>query len=153
MSGNAEALIRRVLFLIMTLTALAGCGPSAPDALGAATFIKRALTQEQQGITVRASVLTDDESRRYFGGSTADADAQAVWIQFENDTDEPTLFIPILTDPTYFAPQEVAQRLHGWLSVERMPWWMRHFKAISCPITWRHTAPRPDSFTPTRMGA
>lgn len=116
MSGNAEALIRRVLFPIVTLIALAGCGPSAPDASGAATFIKRALTQEQQAITVRTSVLTDDESRRYFGGSTADADAQAVWIQVQNDTDEPALFIPILTDPTYFAPQEVAQRLHGWLS-------------------------------------
>ena len=65
---------------------------------------------------VRTSVLTDEESRRYFGGSTADADAQPVWIQVRNDSDDPVLFLPILTDPAYYAPQEVAQRLHGWLS-------------------------------------
>lgn len=116
MSGNAEALIRRVLFPAVALIPLAGCGPSAPDASGAANFIKRALIQEQRGITVRTSVLTDDESRRYFGRSTADADAQPVWLQVQNDSDDPVLFLPILTDPTYYAPQEVAQRLHGWLS-------------------------------------
>jgi LssY C-terminus len=115
MGGNAAAPIWRVLFSIAALIALAGCGPSAPDASVAAIFIKRALTQEQQGIIVRTSVLTDDESRRYFGGSTADADAQPVWIQVQNDSDDPVLFLPILTDPNYFAPQEVAQRLHGWL--------------------------------------
>src|SRR5271170_6953445 len=98
MGGNAGAPIWRVLFPIAALIALAGCGPSAPDASGAATFIKRALTQEQQGITVRTSVLTDDESRSYFGGSTADADAQAVWLQVHNDSDDPALFLPILTD-------------------------------------------------------
>ncbi len=116
MSGNAKALIRRVLLPVMTLMPLAGCGPSAPDASGAGAFISRALTQERQGIVVRTSVLTDEESRRYFGASAADADAQPVWIQVRNDSDDPVLFLPILTDPAYYAPQEVAQRLHGWLS-------------------------------------
>ena len=96
MSGNGEALIRRVLFPVMVLIPLAGCGPSVPDASGAAAFIDRALTQERQGIVVRASVLTDEESRRYFGGSTADADAQPVWIQVRNDSDDPG---PLPTDP------------------------------------------------------
>jgi LssY-like putative type I secretion system component LssY len=116
MSGNAEASIRRVLFPVMVLIPLAGCGPSAPDASGAGAFINRALAQERQGIVVRTSVLTDEESRRYFGESTADADVQPVWIQVRNDSDDPLLFLPILTDPAYYAPQEVAQRLHGWLS-------------------------------------
>ncbi len=116
MTSNAVARIRHALIPIAALLPLAGCGPSAPDASGAATFTKRALSQEQQGITVRTSVLTDDESRRYFGASTTAADAQPVWIQVQNVTEEPVLFVPILTDPAYFAPQEVAQRLHGWLS-------------------------------------
>jgi hypothetical protein len=116
MNGNALALFRRALIPTVAMLALAGCGPSAPDASGAASFTKRALSQEQQGITVRASVLSEEESRRYFGGSTTAADAQPVWIQVQNDSDDPVLFLPILTDPNYFAPQEVAQRLHGWLS-------------------------------------
>jgi hypothetical protein len=115
MSSNAEALIRRVPFAVAALLA-AGCGPNAPDASRAAIFMGRALVQEQQPITVRTSVLTNDESRRYFGASPADADAQPVWLQVHNDGEEPVLFLPILTDPTYFAPQEVAQRLHGWFS-------------------------------------
>ena len=116
MSGNSAAPIRRVLLPVMVFILLAGCGPSAPDASGAGAFISRALTQERQGIVVRASVLSDAESKRYFGGSTADADVQPVWLEVRNDSDAPVLFLPILTDRAYYAPQEVAQRLHGWLS-------------------------------------
>jgi hypothetical protein len=108
--------MRRVSFLLMTLLPLAGCGPSAPDASGAKSFIDRALSQEQQGITVRASVLTDDEAQRYFGGRTSDVGVQPVWILVQNHTDTPVRFLPIATDPAYYAPQEVAQQLHGWLS-------------------------------------
>ena len=116
MNGNIAALIRRVLVQVLLVIPLAGCGPSPPDSSGADAFINRALAQEHQGIVVRTSVLTDEEARRYFGGSTADADAQPVWLHVQNDSDAPVLFLPILTDPAYYAPQEIAQRLHGWLS-------------------------------------
>ena len=116
MIGNSAAPIQRVLFPVMVFILLAGCGPSAPDASGAGAFISRALTQERQGILVRASVLSNAESKRYFGGSTADADVQPVWLEVRNDSDAPVLFLPILTDRAYYAPQEVAQSLHGWLS-------------------------------------
>ena len=33
-----------------------------------------------------------------------------------NDGDVGVRYLPILTDPNYFAPQEVAQQLHGWFS-------------------------------------
>ena len=65
---------------------------------------------------MRASVLTDDEARQFFGSSTSDADVQPVWLQVQNDSDNPALFLPIVADPAYYTPQEVSQRLHGWLS-------------------------------------
>ena len=82
----------------------------------AQSFTERAITDQQNGVTVRASVLTDEESRRYFGGSTLDEDIQPVWLQVQNDNDKPMRYLPILTDPNYFSPSEVAQRLKGWFS-------------------------------------
>ena len=92
------------------------CGPNHPDASQATTFTDRALTQERDGLTVRVSVLSDDEIQRYFGGSTSNASVQPVWIQVQNDTDNPARYLPILTDPAYYAPSEIAQHLHGWFS-------------------------------------
>jgi hypothetical protein len=60
--------------------------------------------------------LSDDETRRYFGGSTSGASIQPVWVQVQNNTDSAVRYLPILTDPEYYAPLEVAQHLHGWFS-------------------------------------
>jgi hypothetical protein len=113
---NTRRVIGEVLILLFTSMLLTSCGPNWPDASGAAGFAERAVSQEKDGLTVRLSVLTDEESRRYFGGSTAKANVQPVWIQVQNDSDNPVRYLPILTDPTYYAPQEVAQQLHGWFS-------------------------------------
>ena len=137
----------------MVLIPLAGCGPSVPDASGAGAFIDRALTQEHQGIVVRASVLTDEESQRFFGGSTADADAQPIWIQVRNESDDPVLFLPILTDPAYYAPQEIAQRLHGWLSSRTNDLVDAAFQGNNMPYYVAAHDMRPDCVTATRMAA
>jgi len=59
-------------------------------------------------------VLTDDESRRYFGASLADEGIQAIWLSVENGGDSRLRFLPIITDPSYFSPPEVEQLLHSW---------------------------------------
>jgi hypothetical protein len=100
----------------MALVVLTGCGPNEPNPTGMGGFTERALTEQQDGVTVRASVLTEDESRHYFGGSTFDKGVQPVWLQIRNDNDKPMRYLPILTDPNYFSPSEVAQQLHGFFS-------------------------------------
>ncbi len=102
--------------LLQALVFLLGCGPGHPNSSGLKGFTERALAEMQDGVTVRASVLTDDESRRYFGASTLDRDIQPVWLQIQNDSDKPMRYLPILTDSNYFSPSEVAQQLHGWFS-------------------------------------
>ena len=82
----------------------------------AARFAAEAIVQQQDQLTVRVRALSADESSRFFGASTAGLDVQPVWIQVQNDSDAPVRYVPILTDPNYFAPQEVAQQLHGWFS-------------------------------------
>lgn len=104
------------VFGLSALTSLAGCGPSPPDASVAKHFASEALVQQQEALTVRVRALSADESRRFFGASTEGLDVQPVWIQVQNDSDTAVRYVPILTDPNYFAPQEVAQQLHGWFS-------------------------------------
>jgi hypothetical protein len=108
---TANALLVAALAML-----LLACGPNRPDASQASTFTDRALSQERDGIGVRVSVLSDDETQRYFGGSTSNANVQPVWIQVQNNTDNPVRYLPILTDPAYYAPLEIAQHLHGWFS-------------------------------------
>ena len=72
--------------------------------------------QAQAPLTVRVRALTGEESQRYFGGSLKRLGVQPVWLQVKNDGDAPARYLPIFTDPNYFAPQEIAQQLHGWFS-------------------------------------
>ncbi len=82
----------------------------------AATFADGAASQTQPPLTVRVRALTGVESQRYFGGSLKRLGVQPVWLQVTNDGDAGARYLPILTDPNYFSPQEVAQQLHGWFS-------------------------------------
>jgi hypothetical protein len=87
-----------------------------PDATVATNFAAEAIVQQQDALTVRVRALSAGESRRYFGASTAGLGVQPVWLQVQNDSDVAVHYVPILTDPNYFAPQEVAQRMHRLFS-------------------------------------
>lgn len=95
---------------------LGGRGPAPPQLALAAGFATGAAAQQQPPLTVRVRALTGAESRRYFGGSLKALGVQPVWLQVSNDSDAGARYLPILTDPNYFSPQEVAQQLHGWFS-------------------------------------
>ncbi len=93
--------------------------PSNPEEAPSARFAADAAAQRQDQLTVRVHGLSNDEARRYFGAATGRVGVQPVWIQIQNDGDSSVRYAPIFTDPHYFAPQEVAQQLHGWFSVAR----------------------------------
>jgi hypothetical protein len=78
------------------------------------SIISRAVAQQQGPVTVRAAVLTDDESQRYFGVALADEGIQAVWLSVENGGDFTLHYLPVTTDSDYFTPPEVARLFHGW---------------------------------------
>jgi hypothetical protein len=78
------------------------------------SFMSRAEVRQQGAVTVRAAVLTDDESERYFGASLADQGIQVVWLSVDNASDLRLRFLPIVTDPNYFSAPEVQRLLHVW---------------------------------------
>lgn len=107
----------RLLFLVclpFLLFVLGGCSKSAPDPAGKDRFVSRAATQQQGPITLRAAVLSDDESQRYFGASLADEGIQAVWLSVDNADDAFLYYLPITTDPNYFGAPEAAQLMRRW---------------------------------------
>jgi hypothetical protein len=94
----------------------AGLGPSAPQAELATQFSRTAVSQQQGALTVRVHALTNLDAEHFFGAPLKRIDVQALWIEVRNDADSAARYLPILTDPNYFSPQEVAQQLHGWFS-------------------------------------
>ena len=61
---------RAVALALAMLLAIAGFswfGITAPDRTAEQSFMSRAEARHQGMVTVRAAVLTDDESQRYFG--------------------------------------------------------------------------------------
>src|SRR6478736_5950058 len=99
-----------LLSLLAVFSQSSGAGPDLP----AEPFVSRAEVRQQGAVTVRAAVLTDDGSERYFGASLADQCIQAVWLSVDNAGDLLLRFLPIVTDPNYFSAPEVERLLRVW---------------------------------------
>ena len=88
----------------VALLACSGCTKTPPDPSGRDAFESRATAQLQGQVTVRAAVLGDEESSRFFGVSLADAGMQAVWFSVKNDSDGMLYYLPATTDADYYTP-------------------------------------------------
>lgn len=88
----------------------------SPDPLNDVHFLARRQTQTEDGITVTAAVLSDDESEEVFGVDLAGGGIQPVWLKIENDTDHLITVIHVAIDPGYFSPNETAQRHYIFVS-------------------------------------
>src|SRR6478735_5795805 len=100
-----------LLSLLAVFSRSSGAGPDLP---AEQPFVSRAEVRQQGAVTVRAAVLTDDESERYFGASLADQGIHAVWLSVDNGGDLLLRFLPIVTDPNYFSAPEVERQLRSW---------------------------------------
>jgi len=103
-----------VICLLPLLLLLVGCNRTPPDQSVEDLIVSRSAAQQQGPVTVRAAVMTDDESERYFGIALADEGIQAVWLTVENSSDAILYYLPVTTDPNYFTPPEVARLFHVW---------------------------------------
>jgi LssY-like putative type I secretion system component LssY len=137
---------RRWLWLVVALlaafAAVSRSSNTAPDLGAEQSFVSRADVRQQGAVTVRAAVLTDDESERYFGASLADRGIQAIWLGVNNASDSKLQFLPILTDPNYFSETEVDRQLRSW--------WRGHANAS---ITAAIERARMPEFVPEKQSA
>ena len=88
-----------------------------PDPSSDRDFIARAQRKSDSGITVDASALGAQESRRSFGENLASRGIQPVWLSIENNTDHQYVFLSIAMDPEYYSPYEVSYGFHGIFSI------------------------------------
>jgi len=100
--------------LLALLAAVGLSGGPEPDRSAEQVFMSRAEVRQHGAVTVRAAVLTDDESQRYFGAPLADHGIQAIWLSVDNASESLLEFLPIVTDPEYFSEAEVEQLLGAW---------------------------------------
>lgn len=74
---------------------------------------------ETQGdVTVRVAVPDAAANEKTFGVAVESAGVQPVWIEIENRGEDVLYYLPISTDPTYYAPLEVSWRFHERLRRE-----------------------------------
>lgn len=100
--------------LLIGLAVYYSSGGTTPDPTVKQSFASRAESRQQGEVTVRAAVLTDDESQRYFGSSLADHGIQAIWLSIDNASGSALEFLPIVTDPDYYSETEVERLLGTW---------------------------------------
>jgi hypothetical protein len=108
------AFLRSFPIFVAILVAVSGCSKPPPDPAGRDIFEARAVTRQQGQVTVRAAVLSDDESERYFGVPLADKGMQAVWLGVKNDSDETLYYLPATTDTNYYTPPEASRIFRAW---------------------------------------
>ena len=105
-------------FVLALLTAfnLLGCANITPAKNSTPAFIRAAETKGKDNVRVAVAVLTEAESREYFGRPLEPGGVQAIWLSVENRNGFPVWILPRFTDPDYFSALEVAYRNHSAFS-------------------------------------
>ncbi len=75
-------------------------------------FLQRSQQQENQGLAVTIAVMSDRESKHFFGTSMAHRGLQPIWIHCENKTSYTYRLDFYSVDPMYFTPLEAAYACH-----------------------------------------
>jgi hypothetical protein len=91
---------------------LAGCaaGPkeAPPSEESLPLHLPRAQSLEQNGVTVRVAIPTEDAVAGHFGVDFARHDIQPIWMRIENASKESYWLLPIAIDPDYYSADEAA---------------------------------------------
>lgn len=75
-------------------------------------FLQRAEVRQDDEVVVRASVLDDRESERFFGVPLARRAIQPVWLEITNTSAQPYRLRLASLDPNYYPPLEAAFANH-----------------------------------------
>ncbi|MBW2193629.1 MAG: LssY C-terminal domain-containing protein [Deltaproteobacteria bacterium] len=91
---------------------LIGCASYKPHAVDEVPFRERSQTQYEGNVRVTAAVPSANESRKIFGVHIYGRGVQPIWLEIENNDEEPVWFLPMGLDPDYFSPLEAAYANH-----------------------------------------
>jgi len=105
-----------------------------PTTINEASIQERALTKEVNGIRTSAAVVGDQEAKQIFGIDLTRKKIQAVWVEIENNSDQPILLLPTAIDPEYITPLEVAFAYHKAFSADANSALDEHLLNLNFPI-------------------
>jgi hypothetical protein len=104
----------KLLVLLAWILLLPACATwQAPAEIDAAEFRERASVEENEGVTVRALVLTQTDGERLLGADVFSLGIEPVWLEVTNDGDQALTMLQSGADPDYFSPLEVSWSLHS----------------------------------------
>jgi hypothetical protein len=92
---------------------VSACTSFKPVPLEDLDFMRRAVTQEKDGLKVTVSVMTRAEARKAFGKKLDKKLIQPIWIEIENNTERDYWMLLHGLDPNYFSAHEAAYVSHG----------------------------------------
>ena len=89
------------------LLIILGCAsPFNPRPIEDTAFLERAQTQEENGVRVTAAVLSAEDCLAKFGVNLYNRGIQPVWLEIQNNHNNPVVFLPAGLDPEYVTPLE-----------------------------------------------
>jgi hypothetical protein len=95
---------------LLALIVAVACKTFSPAPIEDVAFNDRLQTKTRGDVTVSVSVLTAEEAKEAFDIKLYKKKIQPVWIEIENNRDEPVWFLPASVDPDYVPPLEAAYR-------------------------------------------
>ena len=132
-----EITLARATSILTALGAAIGltsCGTFAPEPHAAAPFHQRTESKDDGDFRVTIAALSREETTRFLGLDLEEKGVQPVWVEIENRTDRAAWYLPIGTDPAYFAPNEVAYMFHHWWAGDRSRRIADHLLTTSIPL-------------------
>ena len=99
---------RCLALIISFLICFSGCSVYRPGSLEDVSISERVQTKEDSGVSVSVAVLSAGESENLFGVPLALKGIQPTWLNIENKSEGPLLFLQHFVDPDYYSPQEAA---------------------------------------------
>ncbi|MFC1828128.1 LssY C-terminal domain-containing protein [Thermodesulfobacteriota bacterium] len=104
--------MRRLSLMSICLLMVSGCASYKPHPIDDVAFRERAQTKQEGNVRVTAAVPSAMESRKIFGVHIYKRGIQPIWLEIENNDEEPVVFLPLGLDPEYFSPIEAAYANH-----------------------------------------
>jgi len=99
------------LLLICILTVF-GCSRFNPRPVDNVPFKERVLTQYEGNIRISAAVPSARESKKLFDVRLYRDGIQPIWMEIENNDEEPVWILPVGIDPQYYSPTVVSLLNH-----------------------------------------
>ncbi|NIS78926.1 MAG: hypothetical protein GTO14_01590 [Anaerolineales bacterium] len=104
--------LRWLTLSIICVLTIFGCASFDPKPMEEIPFLERAETQYEGNVRVKAAVPSAKETIALFDTPLYRRGIQPIWLEIENNDEEPVWFLPVGLDPDYFTSFEAAYVNH-----------------------------------------